>query len=299
MNPTGSVGPWKNLSRLTFLKSAMHNWAKPALNIILDAVFPPKCLVCSRLFRRPDASGSLQSTHSGSEIMKPFIEFYQLLSTCCCADCLKNFVAISPPICECCGMMFKGHEDDNHLCGDCLMQPKKFRMARAAMVYDHALMAVIHRFKYAGKTRLAKPLGRLILGAYLRYWHNEKVDLILPVPLHTKKMRRRGFNQSYLLIDSWKSISKSMADEMSIIPVNADILVRRKATLPQAGLGRQQRLTNIKGAFKVRIPEKVFGKKVLLVDDVYTTGATVNECARMLLKAGAQNVDVLTAARAV
>jgi ComF family protein len=277
----------------------MSNWIKPVLKIILDAVFPPKCLVCSRLFRPLDASGSFRPTHSSSEIMESFIEFYQLLSASCCPDCLKGFVAISPPICECCGMMFKSHEDNNHLCGDCLMQPKKFRKARAAMVYDHDLMAVIHRFKYAGKTRLAKPLGRLILGAYLRYWHDEKVDLILPVPLHTKKMRRRGFNQSYLLIDSWKSISKQMADDTSMISIKTDILVRNKATLPQAGLGRQQRLTNIKGAFEVRIPEKVFGKKVLLVDDVYTTGATVNECARILLKAGAQGVDVLTVARAI
>ncbi len=90
-----------------------------------------------------------------------------------------------------------------------------------------------------------------------------------------------------------------MADELSTIPVKTDVLSRAQATLPQTGLGRQQRLHNIKGAFKVRIPEKVCGKKVLLVDDVYTTGATVNECARILLKAGAQIVDVLTVARAV
>jgi ComF family protein len=255
--------------------------------------------VCSRLFKPPPARGSVQPTRTAAKIMDTFTEFYQLLSASCCPDCLKDFAAISLPICECCGIMFKGREDDNHLCGECLMQPKKFRMARAAMAYDHQLMAVIHRFKYAGKTQLARPLGRLILGVYLRHWQNEKVDLILPIPLHPKKMRRRGFNQSYLLIDSWKSISKPMADELSLIPVKTDVLVRTKATLPQAGLGRQQRLHNIKGAFKVRIPEKVHGKKVLLVDDVYTTGATVNECARMLLKAGAQVVDVLTVARAV
>ena len=112
-------------------------------------------------------------------------------------------------------------------------------------------------------------------------------------------MRRRGFNQSYLLIDSWKSTPPPVMDELGRIPVITDVLVRNKATLPQTGLGRRQRLKNIKGAFTVRIPEIVYGKKVLLVDDVYTTGATVNECARMLLKAGARIVDVLTVARAV
>ncbi len=277
----------------------MNNWAKPVLRIILDAVFPAKCLVCSRLFKPPVAPGSVQPTRTASKIIDTFTEFYQLLSASCCPDCLKDFVAISSPICECCGMMFKGREDDNHLCGECLMQPKKFRMARAALACDPQLMAVIHRFKYAGKSQLARPLGRLILGVYLRHWQNEKVDLILPIPLHPKRMRRRGFNQSYLLIDSWKSFCKPMADELSTIPVKTDVLSRAQATLPQTGLGRQQRLHNIKGAFKVRIPEKVCGKKVLLVDDVYTTGATVNECARILLKAGAQIVDVLTVARAV
>lgn len=269
------------------------------MKIILDAVFPPKCLVCNRFFRPAAAPGSVQPARTASQPMDPFAEFYLLLGTSCCPDCLQDFAVISPPICACCGMLFKGREDDNHLCGDCLMQPKEFRMARAAMVYDHHLMAVIHRFKYAAKTQLARPLGRLIAGAYLRHWSNEQIDLILPVPLHPKKMRRRGFNQSYLLMASWKSISSPLVDELGAIPVKTDVLVRNKATLPQAGLGRQQRLKNTRGAFEVRFPEEVYGKKVLLIDDVYTTGATVNECARMLLRAGTRIVDVLTVARAV
>lgn len=276
----------------------MSNWAKPGLKTILDAVFPPKCLVCGCLFTPADAVGGVQPARSIPGIMDAVAEFYRLLSASCCPDCLKEFVAISAPICECCGMMFNSREDDDHLCEDCLTQPKEFRMARAAMVCNDPLMAVIHRFKYAGKTQLAGPLGRLMLGAYLRHWHNEKVDLILPVPLHPKKMRRRGFNQSYLLIDSWKSISGPVVDEPGTLPVKTDVLVRNKPTLTQTELGRRQRFNNIKDAFEVRTPEKVYGKKVLLVDDVYTTGATVNECARMLLKAGARLVDVLTVARA-
>jgi ComF family protein len=138
-----------------------------------------------------------------------------------------------------------------------------------------------------------------MLNAYMRYWDRKKVDLVIPVPLHNQKFRKRGFNQSYLLIRSWKSISSPVGAEASDIPVNTDVLIRDKATVPQTDLGRQQRLKNIKGAFSVRIPEKVIAKKVLLVDDVYTTGATVNECARVLLKAGAELVDVLTVARAM
>jgi predicted amidophosphoribosyltransferase len=150
--------------------------------------------------------------------------------------------------------MFKSRQGQDHLCGDCITQPKEFRIARAAVAYDHQLMAVVHRFKYAGKIQLA---------------------VILPVPLHTLKFRKRGFNQSYLLIRRWKSISAPMVGEIVGVPVNTNVLIRSKAAVSQTGLGRQQRLKNIKGAFRVKIPEKVIAKKLLLVDDVYTTGATV------------------------
>lgn len=282
------------------LKYAAHNWARPFFNILLDTVFPAKCLVCSRLFEsaitRPEMG---RSTNAATEITDTFAQPHRLLASYCCPECVNAFMAISSPICSCCGIMFKSRQGQNHLCGDCITQPKKFRIARAAVAYDHQLMAVMHRFKYAGKIQLAGPLGELMRNAYIRYWNREEVDLILPVPLHSKKFRERGFNQSYLLIRSWKSISSQMAGAVSDIPVNTDVLIRSKATVSQTGLGRQQRLKNIKAAFRVKIPEKVMAKKVLLIDDVYTTGATVNECARVLLKAGAELVDVLTVARAL
>ncbi len=195
--------------------------------------------------------------------------------------------------------MFKSRHGENHFCGDCITEPKKFRIARAAVANNPQLMTAIHRFKYAGKLQLAELLGGLMLNAYRRFWESEIFDLVLPVPLHAKKLRTRGFNQSYLLIRSWKTISIPSAVELSAIPVSTDILIKKETTIPQTGLGRQQRLKNIRGAFRVQCPQKVDAKKVLLIDDVYTTGATVNECARMLLKAGAAFVDVLTAARAI
>jgi ComF family protein len=180
-----------------------------------------------------------------------------------------------------------------------MAQPKKFGMARAAVSYDQQLMAVIHRFKYAGKTQLARPLGGLMLSAFMRHWEGAKVDRLLPVPLHPKKFRSRGFNQSYLLIHRWKAIARAMQISLPDIPILTDVLIRTEITVPQTGLGRAQRLKNVKGAFSVQSPEKVCGKKVLVVDDVYTTGATANECARILLKFGAERVDVLTLARAI
>ena len=179
-----------------------------------------------------------------------------------------------------------------------MVWPKNFRMARAAVSCEPQLMAVIHRFKYAGKTQLAKPLGGMMLSAFLRHWESAEIDQLIPVPLHPQKFRSRGFNQSYLLIHRWKAIARAMQISLPSISILTDVLIRTKMTAPQTGLGRAQRLINVKGAFSVQSPEKVSGKKVLVVDDVYTTGATANECARILLEFGAESVDVLTLARA-
>jgi ComF family protein len=196
-------------------------------------------------------------------------------------------------------MMLATPPIDGALCGNCIVKPKKFRIARSAMVYNQQSMAIIHRFKYDGKIQLAAPLGGLLLNTYLRYWPAEAIDLILPVPLHIKKFRRRGFNQSYLMIDGCKAIAAAKTWAVFHERLRTDVLIRNRATAPQTGLGRRQRLKNIKGVFSVRRPEVVKGRRALVVDDVYTTGATVNECAFMLLNAGAVQVDVLTLARAV
>lgn len=281
-------------------KSGNSNWPGSLLNIFLDAVFPPKCLVCNRLFKPATKGfGIEQLSNAATEITDPITESYRLLTFFCCSDCITAFAAISSPMCTCCGIPFKSQEDQDHLCGDCISRPKKFRMARAAVAYDQQLMAVIHRFKYAAKTQLARPLGGLMLSVFMQQWEGEEVDLILPVPLHPQKICRRGFNQSYLLIQGWKAVAKAMHIALPDIPILMEVLTRSKATVSQTGLGRRQRLKNVKGVFSLRFPEKIYGKKVLLIDDVYTTGETVNECARILLKFGAVRVDVLTLARAV
>jgi ComF family protein len=283
-----------------FAEFRTSRWTRSLLNIFLDAVFPPKCLVCSRLFKpgtRHPANEQVPDVTD--ELTALFAKSYRLLTSFCCSDCLKAFATIPSPICSCCGAPFKSSQDQNHFCGECIARPKKFRMARAAMVFDQKLMTVIHRFKYAAKTQLARPLGGLMLSGFMRHWEGEKVDLILPVPLHPQKFRKRGFNQSYLLIRSWNAVADPVHTILPDIPVHTNVLIRTRATVPQTGLGRRQRLKNVKGVFSLRFPEKIYGKKVLVVDDVYTTGATVNECARTLLKFGAERVDALTLARAI
>jgi ComF family protein len=114
-------------------------------------------------------------------------------------------------------------------------------------------------------------------------------SLIIPVPLHIKRLRERGFNQSLVLARA--------VEHKRQIPVNFSVLKRHKFTLTQTGSNRNERKENIKGAFEVTDKKKIDGKNIILIDDVYTTGATINECAKTLIKAGAQKVAVLTLAR--
>ncbi len=291
-----SVGVHRNTSA----KNAVSVWLRSIWHTLLDTIFPPKCLVCSRLCQPAATNPATDcATPTITETKDLLPQAHWLLSALCCQGCMNALTAISEPLCTCCGTMFKQPYHDNHLCGDCIIQPKKFRMARAAMVYDQQSMAIIHRYKYAGKTQLARPFGSLLLNTFLRYWRGETIDLVLPVPLHRQKFRHRGFNQSYLMVDCWKTISALNPLTAAHKHLRTDVLHRNKATAPQTGLGRQQRLKNVKGAFSVRLPETVYARKVLVVDDVYTTGATVDECARSLLEAGAAQVDVLTLARAI
>jgi len=164
-------------------------------------------------------------------------------------------------------------------------------MARAAFAYHGSLREVVHCFKYRGKTQLFRPLGRLMQTAFLRFWQGRPVDLVLPVPLHRSRLRERGFNQALLLARGWRQ-----GDGPPLPPVDGGVLVRMRATASQAGLDRKGRCANIAGAFAVRSPERVEGRRLLVVDDVLTTGATVEECARALKASGAAAVDVLTLA---
>jgi ComF family protein len=224
--------------------------------------------------------------------------FDKLMAPFLCPICSSGFLPVESPKCSRCGMMFKSRQGEDHLCGECLDSPKRFQMARSAGIYKDTMMAVIHCFKYKGKTQLSRPLGTLLFAAFVSFWDKMNIDLIVPVPLHSKKLRMRGFNPSFLLVKDWVGIAKFLNVRLPDIPVDIDVLTRRRWTEPQTGLRRKERLANIKNAFNINNDSKIAGKRILLVDDVYTTGATVNECSKVLLKGGAGRVDVLTLARA-
>jgi ComF family protein len=285
------------------------------------ALFPTRCLVCGSFFHsnehnicdvkpRPtdaDRSNLVQefikkivstSVHDNYYLDNIPKVFDKLMAPFLCPICSSGFLPVESPKCSRCGMMFKSRQGEDHLCGECLDSPKRFQMARSAGIYKDTMMAVIHCFKYKGKTQLSRPLGTLLFAAFVSFWDKMNIDLIVPVPLHSKKLRMRGFNPSFLLVKDWVGIAKFLNVRLPDIPVDIDVLTRRRWTEPQTGLRRKERLANIKNAFNINNDSKIAGKRILLVDDVYTTGATVNECSKVLLKGGAGRVDVLTLARA-
>ena len=258
----------------------LHSLVQGLYQSFLDAIFPRKCLVCG-------AFEGLQPSDEGIA-SDPLAH---ITAPCFCASCRKDLRPIASPFCSKCGRPFVSREGDNHVCWECLVERRHFRRARAFGLYDGALMEAIHRLKYGRHTSLSRPLSALLREIFFQCWDVTTVDLLVPVPLHLKRLRQRGFNQAHLLIRRWAKQDGIAFDGLT--------LLRSRWTEPQTALSRKERKKNIKGAFVVQHRETIRGKKIVLVDDVYTTGSTVNECARVLMKAGAALVDVLTLARAV
>ncbi|MBI5047628.1 MAG: ComF family protein [Deltaproteobacteria bacterium] len=224
-----------------------------------------------------------------------------------CQKCLSDIRLITSPICLCCGVPFISQECEDHLCGRCIKKEMPFSIARSIGVYEGVLLDAIHKFKYNGKNSLAKSLVKIMASAPGMRYHkidggivfgktsgvvfNNSPDLIVPVPLHKTRLKERGFNQSLLLARGLARIYNLPMDYLN--------LKRIRATDHQVNLKGKDRLVNVKGAFAVEDRDAFKDKKVLLIDDVYTTGATISECSKVLKKAGAKDVNILTLARVV
>ncbi len=225
-----------------------------------ELVFPPSCLSCGKKMRKQD------------------IQF--------CRQCRKKLRLIAGPLCTCCGFLFSSGK--NHLCESCLKMSHHFSRARAVLLYNDISANIIKKFKY-GK-------GREMLASFAALKEKSAVfddifspDIIMPVPLHPKKLRFRGFNQSLILAEIFYKEQREKID--------CHNLVRIKNTKAQTMLKGDERRRNLINAFSLVHPDKVRARKIIVVDDVFTTGTTVNECSRVLLKAGATEVQVVTLAR--
>ncbi len=207
-----------------------------------------------------------------------------------CSDCLEKLEISQSASCPVCGRFYFNNLSGDCLCGECLDNPPPFNWHRSVGLYDGRLKEVILIFKYKGYEVLSRPLGRLAYVELLAGQGLSGVEFIIPVPLHKKREKQRGFNQSELLS---REISK-----LSSVPVMKNNLIKTRPTLAQVSLEASEREGNLRGAFMVRRPEKIAGRTLLLVDDVYTTGSTIKECTKELKKAGAREVRAITLARA-
>jgi ComF family protein len=227
-----------------------------------DLLFPARCLACG-------------------------VELGRHVLPLLCPSCRKRLVPLYSPLCRCCGTPFTTGRD--HLCGICLRKPPPFALARSAFLYQDPLDQLIIDIKFGHHLTGLATLAHLA-------WHSPALatlgrpDLVLPVPLHRDRLRERGFNQALLLA---RSCFAGRAE------VAVDVLRKDLATLPQTRLSGRARRKNLRSAFAVHRPDLVAGKKILVVDDVFTTGSTMAACARALVRAGAARVEGFTLARSL
>ena len=218
----------------------------------VDILFPPRCVGCHRV------------------------------GVWLCAECLNQVSPVEPPICARCGDRIVTGD----LCARCQTSPLRIACIRSAVYFEGVLRQAIHELKYQGCAELASPLGSLMAA----YWvqHPMPVDVVVPVPLHSARLRERGYNQAALL-------AREMADQVGL-SVDEHLLIRQRSTSPQVELNAHQRRENVRDAF-CWSGKGLVGKRVVLVDDVCTTGATLEACAVALCEGGAHSVRALTLAR--
>ncbi|MCX5494293.1 ComF family protein [Kaistia dalseonensis] len=231
---------------------------------LVDLALPPACMGCGRPVAR---TGAL------------------------CAACWGALRLIERPFCQRLAIPF-GYDIGAHaLSAEAIADPPPFDRLRAVAVYDTLSGKIVQGLKYHDRTELAAPIGQMMARAAAEFAGD--VELIVPVPLHRRRLWRRRFNQSAMI---GQAIAAAFGK-----PLSTDALVRLKATRRQVGLKPAERAANVQGAFRVPVAARpaVTGRHVLLVDDVYTTGATVKAATRALLRGGAKTVDVVVFARVV
>ncbi len=230
----------------------------------LDSLLPPRCLACGTVVQE---SGQL------------------------CAACWPRLAFLAPPHCACCGLPFAYDPGPAALCGACSGRPPAYARARAVLRYDEASRDLILAFKHADRTDAAPAFARWLQRAGAELLAD--CDLILPVPLHPRRLFRRRYNQAALLALALGRLAGK--------PVAVDLLRRRRNTPPQGHRSRAERQRNVAGAFALApgAAERLQGRRLLLLDDVMTTGATLEAAARTLQGGGAAAVDALALARVV
>lgn len=237
---------------------------KKILQKIIEIFLPPRCIKCGAILAQDGL----------------------------CAECYNELNFISAPYCHKCGHPFETQNTGKKmLCATCSKKKKTpFRYNRSALCYDEASKNLILALKFMDKTENAKVLAKWLNIAGKDIWE-EGVDILVPIPLHYTRLVKRKYNQSALLA---KELSK-----LCHVPVDYTSVIKHKATKPQVAFSGKERIQNVKGVFSVKHQDKIKGKRVVLIDDVMTTGSTLKECALAIKAAGAKSVDTLTVARVI
>ncbi len=245
------------------MTSLLHQ-ARPFVDSFIDVVFPPRCGACGAMVEQ---QGRL------------------------CGECWAAIDFISAPFCSCCGLPFDYQLAEDALCGQCIKRTPPYAHMRSVFRYEPGSKRQILGLKYYDRTVMVPAFGKWLAHAGQEFISTAEV--IVPVPLHPLRLIRRKYNQAALL-------AYALAQEIKI-PVLPDGLTRIRHTAPQASLSREKRLKNLHGVFKVseRYYNHMQGRRVLLIDDVITTGATVNACCKALKRGGVAEINVLTLARTV
>ncbi len=205
-----------------------------------------------------------------------------------CETCVAEFLPLGGPRCPSCGKPLLAGSD-SHLCGECLRDPPIFERAWSLFPYEGKVRHLIHLFKFRGDLAAVSVI-RFLLEEIVSLPEVD-ADVVVPVPMDPQALKNRGYNQALMIATLLARLRK--------IPVDRFHLIKSRKTLPQVGLTKSERKRNVQGAFSVTKREVFIGKKVLLVDDVFTTGATIQACSRALKRGGASRIDVLTLARVV
>ncbi len=247
------------------LQQRLH---KQVIKPLINAVYPPICIHCHDRVNIPNSL---------------------------CSACWGNIIWLDDNSCNICHFPFEN--TNNHalhpdfLCASCIAHPPDYDKARSVFLYNEASRKLVTQYKYGDKTHYAKTYSEWMLHTGQKLL--DETDILCPVPLHWKRLLLRKYNQSALL-------TRHIAQQSHLPPLYR-LLLKRKNNVPQASLTKKQRLSNAKGVFALnpRYYEQIQGKNITLIDDVTTTNATVNECAKILKKNGAAKVYVLTLAKTI
>ena len=240
------------------------NTINKAYRLCLDFLLPPRCLGCHQLIQDPLAL---------------------------CGQCWKSLSFLKSPQCFRCGFPFDFSEnEDEHICAQCLKNPPPFDRGRSIVRYDDGSKHLLLKFKHGDHTEFAPLFTQWFLQTSQDFF--EEIDLIIPVPLHPWRLLKRQYNQAALLA--------RMLSFATHIPWSGEILVRKKSTVSQGHLSFKARHRNVKNAFfcSPEWKKRLSYSHCLLIDDVWTSGATIHACCETLLRSGSEKVSVLTIARA-